>query len=51
MLEFLILISSAVKSIGGMVEIISDNALYPKESFMPDDVFVIGRILGLVERV
>lgn len=39
------------KSIGGMVEIISDNTLYPKESFMPDDVFVIGRILGLVERV
>lgn len=39
------------KSMSGMVEIISDNTLYPKESFTQEEVFVIGRILGLVERV
>lgn len=36
--------------VDGMVELISENAIYPVQRVAPQELFIIGRVLGNIER-
>jgi len=45
-----IFIKRAQLGVDGMVELISENSIYPTQRVQGEDLFVIGRVLGSIER-
>jgi hypothetical protein len=45
-----IFIKRVARAVDGTVELISQNSIYPVQRVAPEDLFVIGRVLGSIER-
>ncbi|MEN8726517.1 MAG: S24 family peptidase, partial [Sulfurovum sp.] len=35
----------------GMIELISDNSMYPPQTIVPDEVTIVGKVVGNIESV
>ena len=46
-----VFIKRVVLKIDGTVDLISENSIYPKENILADEVNIIGKVIGAVEKI